>query len=94
MTILVTGGAGYIGSHTCIELISAGYDIVVANILPDVIVPLTKLVPGFLKPGGCYITSGILATRESEVRDALEKSGFKNIETTPMGEWVSICSTI
>ncbi len=71
-----------------------GYDIVVANILPDVIVPLTKLVPGFLKPGGRYITSGILATRESEVRDALEKSGFKNIETTPMGEWVSICSMI
>ena len=31
MTILVTGGAGYIGSHTCIELIHAGYDIVVAD---------------------------------------------------------------
>ena len=32
MTILVTGGAGYIGSHTCIELISAGYDVVVVTI--------------------------------------------------------------
>lgn len=31
MTILVTGGAGYIGSHTCIELISAGYDVVVVD---------------------------------------------------------------
>ena len=31
MAILVTGGAGYIGSHTCIELINAGYDVVVAD---------------------------------------------------------------
>lgn len=31
MSILVSGGAGYIGSHTCIELIEAGYDIVVAD---------------------------------------------------------------
>ena len=31
MSILVTGGAGYIGSHTCIELIKAGYDIVVVD---------------------------------------------------------------
>ncbi|TDL31822.1 UDP-glucose 4-epimerase GalE [Jeotgalibacillus sp. S-D1] len=31
MTILVTGGAGYIGSHTCVELLAAGYDIIVAD---------------------------------------------------------------
>ena len=31
MSILVTGGAGYIGSHTCIELIEAGYDVVVVD---------------------------------------------------------------
>jgi UDP-glucose 4-epimerase len=31
MTILVTGGAGYIGSHTCVELLNAGYDIVVVD---------------------------------------------------------------
>ena len=31
MAILVCGGAGYIGSHTCVELIQAGYDIVVAD---------------------------------------------------------------
>jgi UDP-glucose 4-epimerase len=31
MTILVTGGAGYIGSHTCVELLNAGYDIVVID---------------------------------------------------------------
>ena len=31
MTILVTGGAGYIGSHTCVELQNAGYDVVVLD---------------------------------------------------------------
>ena len=33
MKILVTGGAGYIGSHTCVELLNAGYEIVVLEIL-------------------------------------------------------------
>ncbi len=31
MTILVTGGAGYIGSHTCVQLIEAGHDVVVVD---------------------------------------------------------------
>ena len=35
MSILVSGGAGYIGSHTCVELINAGYDIVVADDLSN-----------------------------------------------------------
>ena len=35
MSVLVTGGAGYIGSHTCVELIAAGYDIVVADNLSN-----------------------------------------------------------
>ena len=35
MSILVTGGAGYIGSHTCVELVEAGYDIVVADNLSN-----------------------------------------------------------
>lgn len=68
---------------------AGGYDIVVANILPDVIVPLTPLVPRFLKNGGIYITSGILATRADEVRQALEDAGFTSITCTPMGEWVA-----
>ena len=31
MSVLVTGGAGYIGSHTCVELLQAGYDVVVVD---------------------------------------------------------------
>ncbi|MBO4395421.1 MAG: 50S ribosomal protein L11 methyltransferase [Eubacterium sp.] len=72
------------------ETTHPGYDLVIANILPDVIVPLTAIVPRFLKKDGLYITSGILATREKEVRDAMTEAGFTDIETTPMGEWVSL----
>ena len=35
MAILVTGGAGYIGSHTCVELLDAGYDVVVLDNLSN-----------------------------------------------------------
>ena len=35
MAILVTGGAGYIGSHTCVELLNAGYEVVVVDNLSN-----------------------------------------------------------
>ena len=75
------------------QLSELPYDIVAANILPDVLVPLTPLVPRLLRAGGVYITSGILAERAEEVRDALVAAGFSEIVLTPMGEWVAFsCS--
>lgn len=47
------------------------YDIVVANILADVLVPLTPVIVNQLKPGGVYITSGIIDNKEQVVRDAV-----------------------
>ncbi len=66
------------------------YDIVVANILADVLVPLTPVVKKHIKKGGIYITSGIIDNKEQTVRDAVEASGFEIIEVTYQGEWVSI----
>ena len=47
MAILVSGGAGYIGSHTCVELLAAGYDIVVAdnyyNSCPEALARVKKI---------------------------------------------------
>lgn len=66
------------------------YDIVVANILAGVLVPLSPIAYKHLKKGGYYITSGIIDTKESEVVEAVKKSGFDVVEVTCQGEWVSV----
>ena len=66
------------------------YDIVVANILADVLVPLTPIVAKHLKKGGIYITSGIIEGKEQIVADAMKKSGFRIIEIKSQGEWRSV----
>lgn len=68
------------------------YDIVAANILADVLVPLTPVIINQLKPGGIYITSGIISDKEQLVRDAVEAAGFEILEVTYQGEWVSVTS--
>ena len=68
----------------------AKYDIVVANILADVLVPLTPVIVNQLKPGGIYITSGIIDNKEQTVRDAVEAAGLEVIEVTYQGEWVNV----
>ena len=68
----------------------ACYDIAVANILADVLVPLTPVIVDHLKPGGIYITSGIIDEKEQIVREAVEAAGFKVLEVTYQGEWVNI----
>ena len=64
------------------------YDIVVANILADVIIPLSEKVRPFMKEDGLFITSGIIDTKEDEVRAALLKNGFDIIDTVHLNEWV------
>ena len=66
------------------------YDIVTANILADVLVPLTPVIVRHLKPGGVYITSGIIDDKEQTVRDTVEAAGMKVLEVTYQGEWVSV----
>lgn len=66
------------------------YDIVVANILADVLVPLTPVILNQLKEGGIYITSGIINDKEQTVVDAVREAGLKVLEVTYQGEWVSV----
>ncbi len=66
------------------------YDIVVANILADVIIPLSSLVPSFLKEDGVFISSGIINTKEEDVKNAILDAGMDIIEISHMGDWVSI----
>ncbi len=66
------------------------YDIVVANILAEVLVPLTPVIVNHLKPGGIYITSGIIDDKEQIVRDAAGSAGLEILEVNYQGEWVSV----
>ena len=68
-----------------------GYDIVVANILADVIIPLQREVPPHLKKGGIFITSGIIDMKEEAVKEAFaQNEAFEVIEVRHQGEWVSV----
>lgn len=66
------------------------YDIVAANILADVLVPLTPVIVPHLKKGGIYITSGIIDAKEDTVRRTVEEAGLEIVEVTYQGEWVSV----
>ena len=66
------------------------YDIVVANILAEVLVPLTPVAVGALKKGGVYITSGIIDDKEETVIGAIKAAGLTVTEVTRQGEWVSV----
>ena len=63
------------------------YDVVLANILPDVLVPLTPQAVKCLKSGGIYITSGILIERAQSVKDAMLREGLEIVSVTEQGEW-------
>jgi len=69
------------------------YDVVVANILADIIIPLSGEIMQHMKEDGVFISSGILNTKADEVQDALLKNGFKIIEKNEMGDWVSFVAT-
>jgi len=66
------------------------YDIVLANILADVLVPLMPAAAAAMKPGGICILSGILEGQEGKVTQAAEKAGLEILEITKQGEWVGV----
>lgn len=73
------------------ETVGTGcFDIVVANILADVIIPMAPVIPARLKEGGIFITSGIIDFKENEVKEAIEAAGMRVLEINHQGEWVNI----
>lgn len=66
------------------------YDIVAANILADVLVPLTPVIIHQMNPGAVYITSGIIEDKEQVVVDAVKAAGLEVLEVNHQGEWVSV----
>ena len=66
------------------------YDMVVANILAEVLVPLTPVILAQMKPGALYITSGIIDDKEETVVNAVKDAGLEVLEVNHQGEWVSV----
>lgn len=72
------------------EVMDESYDVVAANILADVIIPMAPFIPGCLKPGGTFICSGIIDFKEDEVVSAVKAAGLTITSIGHQGEWVSI----
>lgn len=77
-------------AHTQEALPTGTYDLVVANILADVIIGLSDTLAALTAPGGLLIASGIIDTREADVRIAVEAVGFAPLETRRQAEWVAL----
>jgi len=73
-----------------LETVNTDADVVVANILAEVIMTFTDDAYSILKPGGTFITSGIIGAKKEDVKSALEKSGFSIEEVLMLEDWVSI----
>lgn len=75
-----------------LDNVSEQADIVIANILAEIIMTFTDDAFSIVKPGGLFITSGIIAAKKDDVKDALQKSGFLIEEVMMMEDWVTIIS--
>lgn len=87
-------GEFYVGNliddKTFQEKIGTGYDLVVANILADIIIPMAPALYQCAKEQGVLITSGIIDFKENEVKEALKQAGFEILEVNHQGEWVNV----
>ena len=89
----VTGNV--ISDRSMMEHLSAiSYDIVLANIVADVIIPLSCMVPRFMKPGARFICSGILDVRLPEVVSALESAGLQIIQQDQQDDWCCLIAAL
>ena len=66
------------------------YDIVVANILADIIIDMMPAIPDRIKPGGLFISSGIIDFKEEAIVTTLKKAGLEIVEINHQGEWVNV----
>ena len=88
----VTGDV--IGDKAMMESLTGHYDVVLANIVADVIIPLSRVVPEFLQEDSLFICSGILNTRLPEVLDALEKNGLQILSTEQQEDWCRVTAAL
>jgi ribosomal protein L11 methyltransferase len=66
------------------------FDVVLANLIAGVLVPLAPVLRDELRPGGALLASGIFIDREAEVASAFEAAGLSIRERSAEGEWVAV----
>lgn len=88
----VTGDV--IADQAMMERLAGQYDIVLANIVADVIIPLSSIVPRFLNSEGVFICSGILDRRLEDVRQALHAAGLWEVSVRTLEDWCQITCKI
>lgn len=76
------------------DVINEKADIIVANIIADIIILLSKNVEKFMKPKAKFISSGIILDKIDEVITELERNGLRIIEIIRKGEWAAIVSEV
>lgn len=76
------------------EVVSDKADIVVANIIADIIILLSKDIKNFMKEDSIFISSGIIHKKVDEVVKSLEENGLEIVEIQTLGEWNAIVSKI
>ena len=74
------------------DLLKEPADVVVANIIADVIIFLSKTIHRFMHEESVFIASGIIIDKKDEVLEALEKNGLEILHVEVQGEWVAITS--
>lgn len=72
------------------EIAQNEYDVVVANIVADVIIPLAPKAREYMKDGGVFITSGIIEDRLDDVKSSLAECGFEIVSVQQRKDWVSV----
>lgn len=76
------------------DVLNGKADMVIANIIADVIIFLSKDIPNYLKKEGVFITSGIIHDKREAVKAALVENGFKILEVRTEGEWNAITAKL
>ena len=76
-----------IGDDVLREKLGTGYDLICANIVADVLLGMSGMFQGFLKPQGYLIVSGIIVERAEEVLTVLERAGFTRLDQYEKGGW-------
>jgi len=76
------------------DKLADGYDLVLANIVADVIIPLAPVVPHFMKQDSLFICSGILEQRLDEVKAAVSAAGLRIISVNMIEDWCQITACL